>query len=158
MHRMILPLMVLIAVACQPAVDLENESATLRQTDLDFAAAASAGADVEQNISFWSDDATIIPPSAPAVQGKEAIREFVTQNRAIPGFHVTWEPSEIVIAPNGGFGYTTGTNEFTMPDADGNLVTTRGRYVTVWRREADGTWKCVMDIWNTAPADNPSQS
>jgi len=156
MRRMILPLMLFVFAACQPAPNLENEIAALRQTDVDWAAAASAGADVEQIISYWTDDATVILPSAPALRGKQAIREFITQTLAIPGSHVTWQPSEVVIAPNGGFGYTTGTNAFTMPDADGNLVTTSGRYLTVWRKDADGAWKCVMDFSNEAPEDNPS--
>jgi ketosteroid isomerase-like protein len=47
-------------------------------------------------------------------------------------------------------GYTTGRNRFTFPDPSGNIVTANGRYVTVWRK-VDGAWKCVIDIWNSAP-------
>ena len=45
----------------------------------------------------------------------------------------------------------TGRNQLTMPDAEGNLQTETGRYVTVWRREPDGTWRCAIDIWNAGP-------
>jgi ketosteroid isomerase-like protein len=50
-------------------------------------------------------------------------------------------------------GYLLGTNAVTMPGPEGQLVTTHGRGVTVWRREPDGEWRCAVDIWNAAPAE-----
>jgi ketosteroid isomerase-like protein len=38
-----------------------------------------------------------------------------------------------------------------MPDSAGKPQTEDGRYVTVWRRESDGEWRCVIDIWNAGP-------
>ena len=83
----------------------------------------------------------------PVVVGKAAIREFVAGGFSTPGFSVNWEPDEVVIAPDGRTGYTIGLNQFTAPNADGDLVSTVGRYVTIWRKE-DGRWRCVVDIWN----------
>jgi ketosteroid isomerase-like protein len=135
-------------------VDIEGAKAELLQTDLEWAAAATAMVDAELVASYWSDDAVIIPPDGPEIRGKEALMEFVMGTAEIPGFGVSWEPAEVVMGPSGDFGYTRGSNLFTMPDAEGNLVTTAGRYVTVWQKQADGAWKCVMDIWNdTPPAD-----
>jgi ketosteroid isomerase-like protein len=70
----------------------------------------------------------------------------------IPGFHVTWTPDSAIVSRSGDMGYTYGTNEFTAPDSTGKLVTTRGRYLTVWRKDADGRWRCVEDFSNPAPA------
>lgn len=151
--------MLLVAIAgCTAEVDIEAARASLLQTDQQWAAAASEGIDVDQIVSFWSDDATIFPPEVPAIRGKDAIRQFVAGSMEIPGFSVSWEPSEVVIAPSGDFGYTTGANAFTVPDADGNLITTHNRYVTVWKKEADGSWKCVMDIWNAEPSGDTSEN
>ena len=59
-------------------------------------------------------------------------------------------------APSSGdLGYTTGTNTFTFPDAQGRPTTSNGRYVTVWRRVRDGRWRCVVDFWNEAPPPAP---
>ena len=48
-------------------------------------------------------------------------------------------------------GYTVATNRVTVPGIDGALVTVTGKAVTVWRKEPDGAWRCVLDIWNADP-------
>lgn len=150
-------LSVLVGIlGCASEVDLVGARADLLQTDQDWAAAAFAGTDLDLVASYWSDDAVIFPPEAPEIRGKAAIREFLAGTADIPGFSVSWEPTEVVVSPGGDFGYSTGPNRFTVPDADGNLVTIPGRYVTVWQKQPDGAWKCVLDTWNTeasAPAD-----
>jgi len=128
-----------------------GEKAALLERDREWAALASEGKDVERILSFWTDDAKVFPVGLPVVEGKQAIREFVTGSLSIPGFRISWEPAEVVVAPSGDMGYTTGRNHLTMPDASGNLQTDNGRYVTVWRRESDGTWRCLIDIWNGGP-------
>ncbi len=138
-------------LGCRAGIDVEAERASLRQADQDWAATAAAGADVERIIAYWTDDAKVYPPGMPVVEGKAAIREFVAGSMQIPGFEVSWQPEEVIVSPDGQLGYTTGTNRFTAPDPQGNLVTTLGRYITVWRKESDGSWKCVIDIWNTGP-------
>jgi ketosteroid isomerase-like protein len=139
--------------ACTPGIDLEAEEAALRATDEAWAAAASEGADAELIASFWSDDATIYSPDEPVVQGKPAILEMVTASLAIPGFNVTWQPTEVSVSASGDVGYVVGTNEVTVPDGDGGLITTRGRYVAVWRKDGEGNWKCVIDISNSGPSE-----
>lgn len=149
------PLALAVMAACAAEIDLDAEQAALLQADQEWAAAASAGADIDRIVSYWADDATIYPANAPAVKGKDAIRQFVTESMEIPGFSISWQPTEVVVGPSGELGYTTGENAFTVPDADGNLITTRGRYVTIWRKEADGSWKCVVDIWNAGAPEQP---
>jgi ketosteroid isomerase-like protein len=128
-----------------------DEKAALLERDRVWAAVASEGKDLERILSFWTDDAKVYPPGAPIVEGKEAIRAFVTPSLSMPGFDVGWETEEVVIAPSGDMGYTTGRSHLTIPDAAGKLQTENGRYVTVWRRDPDGEWRCVIDIWNAGP-------
>lgn len=123
----------------------------LLRADREWAAAASEGKDAERIISFWSDDATITPVGAPIIRGKAAIRSFVQQSLATPGFHIGWRPEQASVSLDGTMGYTTGENTTTFPGADGKLLTVTGRYVTVWRRDPSGAWKCVADIWNSGP-------
>jgi ketosteroid isomerase-like protein len=42
-------------------------------------------------------------------------------------------------------------NSVTLPGPDGRFVTVAGRAVTLWHREADGEWRCAVDIWNDEP-------
>ena len=150
-RRVSLPLAATALTACAVDIDIEAERTSLLETDKAWAAAASEGQDVDQIVSFWSDDATVLPPDAPAIKGKAAIRQFVAESMEIPGFSISWEPSEVVVSPSGDFGYTMGENAFTVPGPDGSLLTMRGRYLTVWRKAPDGSWECVMDIWNSGP-------
>lgn len=130
---------------------MSRDEKALRERDREWAALASEGKDVERILSFWTDDAKVFAPGAPVVEGKQAIREFVTGSLSIPGFRISWETDEVVVAPGGNLGYTTARNQITMPDDSGNLRTESGRGVTVWRRDPDGEWRCVIDIWNGGP-------
>lgn len=147
-NRLVFALLALtVTLGCRSGIDLDAERAALRQIDQEWAAAVGGG-DLERIVSYWTDDAKVYPPGMPVVEGKAAIREFVAGSLKIPGFALSWQPSEVVVSPDGRLGYTTGTNRTKAPDAEGNPVTTEGRYVTVWRKEPGGSWKCSIDIWN----------
>ena len=155
MNRQFAGLMLIaILPACAPAApDLQAEQAALMQVSRDWAQAAATG-DAERIASYWADDAVVMPPNQPAIVGKAAIREFVRTSLAIPGFSVTWEPERASVAGSGEVGYLIERNQFTLTDASGTLLTLHGKSATIWRKDAKGTWKCVVDIWN----DNPPQS
>ncbi len=76
---------------------------------------------------------------------------MITSSIATPGFHISWIPEKAVVSAGGDMGYTTGTNEMTMPDAAGKPMKMTGRYITVWRKEPDGKWRCVQDYSSPAP-------
>jgi ketosteroid isomerase-like protein len=137
--------LVLLAGACRPAVDTAREAEQLLAVDRAWAAVATAGADVDSVVSFWTDDARVVGPEQPTYQGKAAIREMVAGFMAVPGSQVTWTPEGAVVSSAGDLGYTFGTNAFTIPDSAGTPITTAGRYLAVWRKDADGRWRCVMD-------------
>ena len=133
-------------------MDLDRERQRLLERDAEWAALAAAGQDVERILSFWTDDARVYPPGMPAVNGKAALRGYVVGALAVPGFHITWTSSEATLSPDGRLAYVLSSNAVTMPGPAGELVTTRGRGVTVWRREPEGQWRCAVDIWNDEPA------
>ena len=143
------PALVLLLAGCS-GVDVNAEKAALLAADTAWAAAAKSG-DVERTLEFWTDDAVIYFPDRPVVAGKPAIREFVTKNRSVPGFSISWTPSEAVVAESGEFGYTSGTAEVSFPAPDGTVVTRKGNYLCTWRKQADGSWKCPMEISNFRP-------
>jgi uncharacterized protein (TIGR02246 family) len=139
-------------VGCAPsAADLAAAQQQLLQRDQAWSALAAAGQDVEKTAAFWADDAVIIPPGRPVIEGKQAIRAFVAGAFRTPGFHIRWKSQTAVLSPDGKFAYLRGTNSITVADANGVPVATSARAMTVWRREADGQWRCVLDMWNAAP-------
>jgi ketosteroid isomerase-like protein len=146
-----LPVVALAFAACARPVDLDREREVLLRTDKEWASVVSSG-NVEQIVSYWADDAVVFPPGAPAVVGKQAIRAFVADSLRVPGFSIDWQANQAVIAANGDMGYTVGTNRVTMLGPDGLPRTTVGKAVAFWRKEPNGAWRCVLDIWN---ADSP---
>jgi uncharacterized protein (TIGR02246 family) len=144
--------LVLLAAACSPRpFDANGEAQALLARDAEWAGVAAAGSDVEKTISYWSDDAVIIPPGQPVVEGKAAIRTFVTDSLKIPGFKIHWVSREVRFSPDGQLAYMRGDSEMTVPGPDGQPTTLSGRGITIWRRDADGVWRCVVDTWNDPP-------
>jgi uncharacterized protein (TIGR02246 family) len=145
-------LLVVAVVACTPRADLDVERAAIEEADAAWLAAAQAG-DVDSTLSFWAEDARVIGPGEQPYVGRDAIRQMLSDAVATPGFSVTWETTDIVVAPSGDFAYSFGTNAFTVPTPDGGLATLEGQAVVVWRKGEFGRWRCVVDIW-TERADS----
>jgi len=139
------------AAACSSAARGGNDAQVLLQTDRDWAKRVSASRNPDSIATYWTDDARVISPGQPIVSGKAAIREMIAGAMKIPGFRIAWTPDSAVVSRSGDLGYTYGANEVTAPDTSGQLVTTRGRYLTVWRKDADGKWRCAEDIASPAP-------
>jgi uncharacterized protein (TIGR02246 family) len=129
-------------------MDLETEKARLLQRDAQWASAASEGQDVELILSYWTEDAVMLPPGQPAIVGKEALRRYVQASLRIPGFMITWTSTDVNFSPDANLAYMFSRNAVTLKGPDGTPITTEGRAVTIWRRESDGEWRCAVDIWN----------
>jgi uncharacterized protein (TIGR02246 family) len=150
------PLLPLAAVALgfgcvHQQFDVAGESQKLLARDAEWADAASAGKNVDKIVSYWSDDAVVVPPGQPVADGKAAIRAFVTASLQIPGFKIHWRSEKVAFSPDGRLAWLRGASETTVPTPSGALVTLHGRAITIWRLERDGQWRCVADIWNESP-------
>lgn len=128
-----------------------TEEAALRETDAAFLRAVEAR-DLERALSFYADDAAMFPPNARVATGREAIRAAWSSEFANPGFALTWHITKIEVAQSRELAYTQGTYEFTLNDPTGRPVTDRGKYVVVWKKQPDGAWKLLADIWNSDQA------
>lgn len=124
-----------------------DDAAALMQTSRDWAKAVVRG-NVDEIVSYWSDDAIVLEPDRPALVGKQAIRGMVEASMKIPKFSITWEPELASISTAGDLGYLIEHNRVTLADSTGKVRTMYGKSVTVWRKDASGRWKCVVDTWN----------
>src|SRR5262249_54963974 len=93
-----------LLLGCSPApFDAKAEGGKLLARDAEWASAASAGHDVNKIVSYWSDDALLVPQGQPIAEGKTAIRAFVVSSLATPGFHIAWKSEKPVFSPDGKF-------------------------------------------------------
>ena len=131
------------------------DEAAIRKADTDWANAAQSK-QVDSWVAFYSDDAMVLPANDKMAMGKEPIRKAIGDLLAMPGFSVKWQPAKVEVARSGDIGYSQGTYELTMNDPKGQPVTDRGKYVEIWKKQADGSWKCAVDTFNSdLPAAPP---
>lgn len=120
----------------------------IKNADAQWAAAAAAK-DVDKSASFCGADAAILVPNAPAAEGKDAIHKWFQDTFNTPGFKLAWHATNAEAAKSGDLGYSTGKYELSYTDSSGKQVTDHGKYVTVWKKQPDGRWKVVRDIFNS---------
>jgi len=85
------------------------------------------------------------------IEGRTAILDAMTRAFADTSFVLTWAPTAASASPDGRLGYTVGRYESRQRSAGGTLERETGTYVTIWRRQEDGTWQVVLDIGNPDP-------
>jgi ketosteroid isomerase-like protein len=158
MTRIACVAVLLLGAGCRSGVDSSREAEALINTDRAWSQVASAGINADSVVTFWSENASVAMPSAPVVRGKNALRSMVISSFGAPGFHITWTPESAVVSKSGDLGYTTGTNEMSVPDPAGKVTKTVGRYLAVWRRESDGRWRSVEDYTTPGPAETPPRT
>jgi uncharacterized protein (TIGR02246 family) len=146
----------LLLVGCsQRGFDPVAKGEKLLRRDAEWADLASAGKDVEKIVSYWTDDAVLIFPGQPVLEGKAAIRAYVAQSLNTPGFRIHWVSEKPVFSPDGKLAYMRGKNELTAPGPNGASTTVHLRGISIWRLDADGQWRCVVDISNEEPPAAP---
>ena len=111
--------------------------------------AAYAAKDVDKSAAFMAPDGAIYAPNAPAAQGLEAVKSMTAEMFKLPDVKLSWTPTLVEAAKSGDLGFSSGTYEFSFKDPSGKTVSDKGKYVTVWKKQADGSWKVVRDIFNS---------
>ena len=144
-----------VAVACSSTSspshsDRERQKAELMRVDAEFSRAAQARGAGEAFAAYAAENATMMPVGEHPAVGRAAIRK---EFEGLPAeATLTWKPFAADVAASGDFGYTLGDYEYRAPGPDGKMATHYGKYCTVWKKQADGRWKWVVDIGNASPA------
>ena len=150
-----LALLVLIS-GCNWQASLDNRSVNetvIRDLDAQWAKTAAAH-DLNGTLSYYSDDAVLLPPNAPVANTKDAIRTIWAELTA-PSVSLSWQVSRVEVAKSGDLAYSTGTYTLAMQDPQGKLISDKGKFMEVWKKQRDGEWKTVADTYNS---DLPAQS
>jgi ketosteroid isomerase-like protein len=98
---------------------------------------------------WFTDDAVTLSNGQAPVIGKAAIA--ADANWSAADYQLTWRPEGGRMSPAGDMGFTWGHYEGHFKKPDGSAGITSGRYMTVWKKQADGSWKVSLDASNNEP-------
>jgi uncharacterized protein (TIGR02246 family) len=128
-----------------PRITGETE---IRGLDAELQKAITSG-DAVKAASYYDDGATVMVPGQAAAEGRDHIaREFMGL-MAMPGFAFTFTPETVMVAKSGEMAYEHGDYSMTLDDKMGAPTVTKARYVVVWTKAADGSWKILIDAPTT---------
>jgi len=149
----VLQLAVALAVtlmACQkPAADQSAAAASaVRSADSTWEK-TFVNRDTAGVVGFVEATGSVMPPNGPIATGPDAVRALFTGFWALPGISLHWQATSAEASQSGELAYSSGTYDLTFNGPDGKPVSDKGKFVTVWRKQSDGSWKVVRDIFNS---------
>jgi ketosteroid isomerase-like protein len=114
----------------------------IRALEAEFQRHANANDAAALTEAFYTDDAQLLPPNAPQVNGKPAIRDFWKAFLAVGVSDVVLETGNA--SSSGDLAYGVGKYGFTAAGARHS-----GKYVVVYRRQSNGSYRAVADACNS---------
>jgi ketosteroid isomerase-like protein len=137
----------LIAVnSCGTTPDLDAVRQAVMDADRAFAQETAANG-VAGWVSYFAEDGVQFRPGG-TISGHAAIRELMAPAFSDTAYSLTWEPVEARVSRSGDLGYTIGRYQSIRVGPDGEEIVGAGSYVSIWRLQADGSWKVELDIGN----------
>ena len=90
----------------------------------------------------------MLPPNGAAITTKDGIHDMWKQIiRDMQS--MSWKATRVEVAKSGDLGYITGTYEMSIKDETGKLINDKGKYLEVWKKQGDGSWKCSADMFSS---------
>lgn len=127
----------------------EQERQAIAKAEADFEK-ARADRGLEGWLSFFAEDTADFVRGGPFTFTKEEMRKHL-QKDFDPADQLRWKPVKIEVADSGDLAYSLGTWQLKGKDPKGNAVTQTGQYITVWKKQRDGSWKVVADTGTIDP-------
>lgn len=133
----------LLMLACQtPPATSSDASAAIAEQNKKFGAAVTAG-DAAAIAGLYAEDATLLPPNAPAVQGRAAIQAYWQAFLNAGVTNATLTSSEVTNTATDAT--EVGTWVILAPDGS---TADKGKYIVWWKKTGD-TWFFHRDIFNS---------
>ena len=107
--------------------------------------------DVDGWMALWDEDGIKMSPNIPSIHGKSAIRELKHKKSQSPDdMEMTIKVEDTQLA--GDFGFAHGTYFVSItPQGGGAAKSMEGKYLTIFRKQADGAWKIYRDSVSPNP-------
>lgn len=106
--------------------------------------------DADKFVSYFTDDAVALYPGVATLNGKAAIKAAMVSMFGDPNFSITFQDKRFVASKGGDMVYSLGTYTATFSNPKTKKPSTdKGKYLTIYMKQADGTWKVVVDTYNS---------
>jgi uncharacterized protein (TIGR02246 family) len=135
--------------ATAPAADPAAARAAIEAINAQNVAAISSGdsARAMGMLVHYEDGAVVMMNGMPTMNGRTAIEQGFGGMLSSGKFsHMSGGTTDVILA--GDYAIETGTFEWTMTPKGGKPATNKGKYMTVWHKQTDGSWKIVRDVSN----------
>ena len=134
---------------------IESEAAAISAMLNNEYVGAMRDGDMERWIALWVPEGKQMPPNAPARVGLEQIREGNRPMLELFNTEMSVFPDEVRVL--GDHAYTHGNYDYSLtPKEGGEAITGSGKFLTILKKQADGSWKIAIDCFNdNAPPDTP---
>ena len=137
-----------LAAACQPATPAgltDADKAAIDSTSRVFVRHALANDFAALTRDYYTDDAIVLPPNMPAVTGHPAIEAMFKTFPPITAFELQTEEVE----GSADLAYVRGRYTMTMSPPGAPAIADSGKYLEIWRKQSDGAWKSVRDMFSS---------
>jgi ketosteroid isomerase-like protein len=131
---------------CSKSVDAGKEADAIRVGEVQWNASIAAK-DVAGYMTHYAPNVIMMNPGENAVSGSQAAQTAINETFKDPNFSLIFSADRIEVSKSGDMAYSQG--HFTVSQTDPTShakVTQTGSYVTVYEKQADGSWKAVADI------------
>ncbi len=125
-------------------IDLEKEKQNVLNTDIEFSDFSKKEGMKKAFLKYADDKAVILKNHSMPIVGKENIGKSYT-NSVDTGFTLLWKPLFGYVSKSADLAYTYGTYTLTVKN---DTSVTEGTYVSIWKKQENGTWKWVLDTGN----------
>jgi uncharacterized protein (TIGR02246 family) len=112
-----------------------------------------AGNDSDRIAAHFTDDGNLIVPNSPTMTGRDSIAKTMKNVVSDPRWSLILQPVQVEVSKGGDLGYARGTYVLKAIDpGSGKVATEKGRFIAIFRKQSDGTWKAVQQISNPESA------
>ena len=137
------------AMEATPSVDMQSVEAAMSELETAWKTGYESG-DAAAVAALYAEDAVYMAPYRDAIRGRAAVEATLTETMGMTSSRqITIQRTDI--GAGGDLAYGIGTYAVAMQMAEGGgMVEDNGKYVTLLKRGADGSWKLTAHIWNTS--------
>jgi ketosteroid isomerase-like protein len=104
---------------------------------------------IDTTLAQYTDDAVSLPNHQPMMKGKQSIRQNMLQMMGMGMKFPMVEFTTTDVQVSGNFAFEIGTYKMTIEMPGMGSMTDEGKYLTIYERAADGSWKIKVETWNT---------